>query len=85
MKTKDGGYTNPHVLEFIRRPQEMYQTLGVTPTRLVKVTLKDGDNTKYDDCSQSSSGDWSCAISRGARMSPGLTEWMIGTILWGRD
>ncbi len=76
MKLKDGGYTNPHVLEFVRRPEEMYQKLGVNPARVVKVTLKDGGEEKSDDCTRNADGSWDCMVSRGAAMSARMTDWL---------
>jgi hypothetical protein len=84
MRTKDGGYTNPNVLEFIRRPDDVLKSIGATPGRAVKITLKDGGDAPTDDCARGADGAWVCTVSRGARMSAGMTDWLARKILADR-
>jgi hypothetical protein len=83
MKLKGGGYTNPHVVEFIRRPDEFYEGMGVTPEKSVRVTLKDGVDDKADTCEKNDDATWTCWISRGAAMSQHMTDWMTDRIASG--
>lgn len=81
MKRKDGGYTNPRVLDFIHRADGIYKANGIAPSRAVKVTLKDGGNAAGDDCRKNADGSWDLYVARNSAMSLSLTDWLARRVL----
>jgi len=81
MKTKDGVYTNPNMEAFLARTPNVLKSLGIHPSRTVKVILKPWNKKQgKDDVVLEADGSWTCFIQDRANLSAHFTDYIQNRI-----
>jgi len=82
LKDRHGGYINPRLPAFIERAARLCRTLGIQPSRTVKVTIKPWKQKMgKSEVAQNPDGSWDCFVQDQSALSAHFTDWIMDRIL----